>query len=95
MRLELFSSSPRKVLAATVALGGFFLFAGVAPAKANAWDDCNRRVAYTDSRYHEAVERFGPYSSAARHWAHEHHEALERCARSERGWRERHDGDRW
>ena len=95
MRLHRFSSFLSKAVFAAVAFGGFLLFAGVAPAKAHAWDDCNRRVAYTDRRYHEAVEHFGPYSSAARHWAHEHHEALERCARYEHEWREHHgDWDR-
>ena len=89
MRLHPFSSFFGKAVTAAVALAGFLLFAGVAPAKANAWEDCNRRAAYTDWRYHEAVERFGPYSSAARHWAHERNEALERCARYER----EHRGD--
>jgi len=89
MRFHPFSSFFGEALTAIVALGGFLLFAAVAPAKANAWDDCNRRVAYTEWRYHEAREHSGPYSSAARHWAHEHHEALERCARYERD----HHGD--
>jgi hypothetical protein len=59
-----------KMALATAALG-FFLAAGAPAAKANDWDDCNRRVAYTEWRYHEAVERFGPYSRDARHWEHE------------------------
>ena len=84
MRFHPFSSFFGKAVTAAVAVGGFLLFAAAAPAKANAWDDCNRRVAYTEWRYHEAREHSGPYSSAARHWAHEHHEALERCARYER-----------
>jgi hypothetical protein len=96
MRLDLFRSFSGKAVTATAVLGGFLLFAGVGPAKADAWADCNRRVAYTDRRYHEAVEHFGPYSSAARHWAHAQHEALARCARYEREWRAHHgDGDRW
>ena len=81
MRLHLFRSFSGKGMTATAVLGGSLLFAGAGPAEANALADCNRRVAYTDWRYHEAVEHFGPYSSAARHWAHEHHEALEHCAR--------------
>jgi hypothetical protein len=68
-----------KTALATAALG-FFLAAGAPAAKANDWDDCNRRVAYTDMRYREAVERFGPYSRDARHWAHERQEAYERQA---------------
>lgn len=87
MKLHLFRSLRSKLALAALALGGFLLFSGAPAAKANGSDDCNRRVAYTDWRYHEAVEHFGPYSSAARHWAHEHHEAVERCAR----WREHHN----
>lgn len=90
MKLHLFRSLRSKLTLAALALGTFVLFSGAPAAKANGWDDCNRRVSYTDWRYHEAVEHFGPYSSAARHWAHEHHEAVERCAR----WREHHHDGR-
>jgi len=76
-----------KTALATAALG-FFLAAGAPAAKANDWDDCNRRVAYTEWRYHEAVERFGPYSRDARHWAHERHEAYERQAHLRHEYRE-------
>ena len=81
---------------AALALGGFLFFAGAPAAKAaNDWDDCNRRVTYTDFRYREAVEHFGPYSPAARHWAHERHEAYERAAHYRHEWREHHrDWDR-
>jgi hypothetical protein len=78
-----------KTALATAALG-FFLAAGAPAAKANDWDDCNRRISYTDSRYREAVERFGPYSRDARHWEHERHEAYERQARLRREYREHH-----
>jgi len=71
----------RKTALATLALGGFFVLAGAPAAKADGWDDCNRRVSYTEWRYQEAVEHFGPYSSEARHWAHERHEAYERLER--------------
>jgi len=85
---DLFSPSLlRKAAVASAVLGGFILFAGAPGAKANAWEDCNRRVAYADMRYHQAVERYGPYSSAARHWAHERYEATERCERLHREWR--------
>jgi hypothetical protein len=95
MKLHLFSSFLGKARMATVALGGLLLVSGAPAAKANDWDDCNRRAAYADHRYHEAVEHSGPYSSSARHWAHERHEALERCARYNREWREHHrDWDR-
>jgi heme-degrading monooxygenase HmoA len=84
-----------KTALATATLAGFLLF-GVAPrAKADAWDDCNRRVTYTEWRYNEAVEHFGPYSRQARHWAHERHEAYERREHLRHEWRERHfDRDR-
>lgn len=72
---------------AALALAGFLLFAGAPAAKANSWDDCNRRVNYTEWRYREAVEHFGPYSREARHWAHERHEAYERLAHCRRDWR--------
>lgn len=79
-----------KAALATAALGGFLLFAGAPGAKANDWDDCNRRVAYSESRYHEAVEHFGPYSREARFWAHERHEAYERAGHYRHEWREHH-----
>lgn len=95
MKLHLFSSLLGKAAMAAVALGGFVLFTGAPAAKANDSDDCNRRAAYADYRYHEAVEHSGPYSSSTRHWAHERREAFERCARHNREWREHHhDWDR-
>jgi hypothetical protein len=81
-----------KTAPATVALG-FLLAAGAPAAKANDWDDCNRRIAYTEYRYHEAVERFGPYSSEAHHWAHERHEAYERQEHLRHEYWEHHHGD--
>ncbi len=78
LKFNLFSILGKTSLAA--AAFGFFLAAGAPAAKANDWDDCNRRVAYTDMRYREAVERFGPYSHDARHWAHERQEAYARQA---------------
>jgi len=89
-----FRSMFNKAALATAALAGFLLFAAAPSAKANDWDDCNRRVSYTEWRYHEAVERFGPYSRQARHWAHERHEAYERQEHLRHEWREHHrDGD--
>jgi len=78
-----------KTALATAALG-FFLAAGAPAAKANDWDDCNRRVSYTEWRYHEAVGHSGPYSREARHWAHERHEAYERQAHLRHEYREHH-----
>jgi hypothetical protein len=92
INLHVFRSLFGKSVLASAALGGFLLFAGAPGAKANGWDDCNRRVSYTQYRYHEAAERYGPYSSAARHWAHERHEAYERCDRYRRDhYRDRDD----
>jgi hypothetical protein len=82
-----FRSMFSKAALATAALGGFLLFAGAPGAKANSWDDCNRRISYADVRYREAVERFGPYSRDARHWAVERREAIERAEHCRRDWR--------
>lgn len=75
-----FASILGKSALATAALG-FLLAAGAPSAKANDWDDCHRRLSYTEMRYDRAVGRYGPYSGEARHWAHERHEAFERCHR--------------
>lgn len=79
-----FSSLSRNTILATLALGGFLALAGAPAARANGWDDCNRRVSYSEWRYHEAVEHFGPYSKQARHWDHERNEAYERLERYRR-----------
>jgi hypothetical protein len=91
--LNLFRSFFGKTVIASAALGGLLLLAGAPGAKANAWDDCNRRASYTDMRYHEAAERYGPYSGQARHWAHERNEAFERRARLVREREHYHDRD--
>jgi hypothetical protein len=78
-----------KTALATAALG-ILLAAGAPAAKANDWDSCNRRLSYTEYRYNQAVERFGPYSGEARHWAHERREAyvrLERLRQEHHDWR--------
>ena len=85
-----FRSILSKAALATAALGGFLLFAGAPGAQAYGGNDCNRRVAYTESRYQEAVEHFGPHSRAARYWAHERHEAYERAEHYRHEWREHH-----
>lgn len=87
-----FKSPLGKAALATTALG-FFLVAGAPAAKANDWDDCSRRNSYSEMRYRESVERFGPYSSQARHWDHERHEAYERQQHLRHEYRER-DRDR-
>ncbi|HXR33993.1 MAG TPA: hypothetical protein VN830_09815 [Verrucomicrobiae bacterium] len=89
MKLQaLFSTSLfRNAALASAVLGGVLLFAGAPGAKANAWDDCNHRAAYTDMRYRQAVAHYGFYSRQARHWAHERDEAKGRCERLRHGWR--------
>ncbi len=72
---------------AAATLGGFLLFAGVAPAKADGWDNCNRRASYSEFRYREAVEHHGLYSREARHWAHERAEARACMERYRHDWR--------
>jgi predicted acyl esterase len=85
-----------KAMLASLVLGGVLVLTGVPAAKADSWEDCNRRVSFTEWRYHEAVEHFGPYSHQARHWAHERHEALERREHLRHEWREHHrDRDDW
>ena len=83
-----------KAALATAALGGFMLFAGAPSAKANGWDDSNRRAAYTDVRLQESIERFGYYSSQANHWRHERNEAYKRIERFRRDERREHGRDR-
>lgn len=95
MRLRTHFILGRAVLA-TAVLGGFLLFAGAPSANAKTWDDCNRRAAYADWRYNEAIEHFGPNSREARHWAHERHEAHECLEQLRHEWREHHrDRDRY
>ncbi len=83
--MQLHKHLPKSVLGraalAAAALSGFLLFAGAPGAKANDWDDCNPRAAYTDWRLHE---HFGYYSPQASHWRHERHEAYERLERYRR-----------
>ena len=87
-----FASILGKAALATVALG-FFLAVGAPSAKANDWDDCNRRIGYTEMHYNQAVERFGPNSGEARHWAHERHEAYERQEHLRHEYFEHHHDD--
>jgi hypothetical protein len=67
----------------------------VAPrAKANDWDDCNRRIANANYQLHEAVEDYGYASPQANYWRHELHEAYEELAELRRNgdWRENDRG---
>ena len=91
IHLQVFRSAFGKAALASAALGGLLLFLGAPGAKASGWADCNRRVAYAQYRYNQAIERCGPYSSAARHWAHERQEADARCDRFRREHRRDRD----
>ena len=83
-----------KIVLATAVLSGLLLFAGAPSAKANDWDDCNRRTAYAEFRLHQSIVYFGYYSPQAAYWRHERHEAYEQLERyrrrewKERAWRE-------
>lgn len=80
----------RRALLAAAALGGLLFFAGAPSAKAQDWGECNRRAAYADWRYHQAVVHFGFYSPEAGYWRHERFEAFVRLDRLRRyEWRER------
>ena len=72
-----------------VMLVALALFAGVPGAKADAWDDCNRRIAVANWRLHEAIEDHGYDSRQARHWRHELREEYERQEHLRRKYRER------
>jgi hypothetical protein len=71
------------------------LFVGAPNLKADGFDDCNRRVAFTEYRLNEAINRHGYYSPEANRWRHERHEAYERLERyrhkHRREWRERYE----
>jgi hypothetical protein len=82
-----------KAALAAAAFGGFLLLAGAPSAKANDWDDCNRRVDRAEWKLQEAVEHHGYYSRQADHGRHELREERERCWR-EHEWREHRDSDR-
>ena len=85
-----------KAALATAALGGLFFFAGTSGAQAADRDDCQRRIARTEHRLHEAIEDHGYYSRQAEHWRHERREAYERCYGREyrNNWDRDRDRDR-
>lgn len=70
-----------KAALATAALSGVLFLAGPPPANAADRDSCERRIAKTDYKLHEAIEHHGYYSRQAEHWRHERREAYERCER--------------
>src|SRR5258708_17510858 len=89
LRKDLFKSIFDKAVMAGAVLSAMLLFAWAPGAKADDWDNCNRRVAYSEWRLHEAIEYFGYDSPQARHWRHEPHEAYEQLERYIRQrWRE-------
>ncbi len=62
--------------------------------RAQADDDCQRKLAHADHKLHEAIEHHGYESRQADHWRHELREAREWCwNHSHRWWDE--DGHRW
>ena len=69
--------------------------------RAEARDDCQRKLAHADHELDRAIERHGYYSRQADHWRHELHEARERCwehrhrwwSEHERRWHEQRDWD--
>ena len=63
---------------------GLAVLIGPASAKANSWDDCNRRIDYAKWQLHEAIEDYGYRSLEANHWRQELNEAYEYC----RGFRD-------
>jgi hypothetical protein len=75
------------------------LFAATPRAKADNWDDCNRRIERARWQLHEAIEGHGYDSRQARHWRHELLEEYERRDRLSRKsqnerWRDRDSNDR-
>jgi len=76
MRKHLLHSLFGKTALAAAALGGLLFFAGPAGA---ADRDCERRIARTQHRLHEAIEDHGYYSRQANHQRHELREAYDRC----------------
>ena len=86
------------------ALGGFLLFSGASNANAaDRYSDCERRIARTQHRLHEAIEDHGYYSRQANHQRHELREAYDRCGyrdnyryeRRYRDWDRDYDRDRY
>ena len=87
-----------------IVLGALSFLAAAPRARADDWNDCNRRIAYARWQLHEAIEDHGYDSRQARHWRHELHEEYERQEHlrrryrdeqgREREWRERRDYDR-
>ena len=77
---------------AAVALAGFLAITAVPRAQAD--DDCQRRIARADHRLHEAVEHYGYQSAQADDARHELHEERERCWRANNRWWDE-DGHRW
>ena len=65
-------------------LGSLVFLGGAPKAKANEWDDCNRRIAKAQWQLHEAVEYYGHDSRQARHWRHELNEEYEKQGRLRR-----------
>jgi hypothetical protein len=98
---------PKSILvkiAPGIVLGVLAFLATPPKARADDWDNCNRRIAYARWQLHEAIEDHGYDSRQARHWRHELNEEYERQEHlrrryrddrwREREWRERREHDR-
>jgi len=91
-------------IAPAIVLGALAFLTAAPRARADDWDDCNRRISHARWQLHEAIEDHGYDSRQARHWRHELHEAYERQEHlrrryrdeqwREREWRERRDYNR-
>src|SRR6267154_6600748 len=65
-------------IAPVIVLGALSFLAAAPRARADDWNDCNRRIAYARWQLHESIEDFGYDSRQARHWRHELHEEYEK-----------------
>jgi hypothetical protein len=61
-----------------VVLGSLIFLGGAPKAKANDWDDCNRRIVNYKWQLHEAIEDHGYDSRQSKHWRHELREEYEK-----------------
>jgi dienelactone hydrolase len=84
----------RRTILATAAIFGLLAFAGAPRAMADDYDRCQRNIAKTDHKLHEAIEHHGWDSRQADHARNELREARERCWNKYHRWWDE-DGHRW
>ncbi len=80
----------RKIVLATLILGGALMLGGATSAEAHNREQCGRRIERAEWKLDEAIQRHGYYSPQADHRRHELWEARERCWRQNREWSEHH-----